>query len=255
FEERCDGTSPTCPADRVNVDGLVCGGGAGGCMSTCSHGRCMVSNDLDGDELCGAQDNCPTVANPDQKDSDGDGVGDACDNCPADFNPAQSDSTGGGSGDVCDGQTYALLDLSRMRLRVDGSGARSKRGGSTGLIRIRGQIDATELGGTGGLTDAVRQGFEVNVAGAGIAAPITMVFPSCAQVISCLGNEGESAGFVRKGSTNIFKFQLDAHGQPLGSTLQAGSVQATLSLGGLDRRDELPVCAVRLRGTLANCHK
>jgi hypothetical protein len=38
--------------------------------------------DADADGVADAQDNCPTVANPDQADGDGDGVGDACDRCP-----------------------------------------------------------------------------------------------------------------------------------------------------------------------------
>ena len=35
--------------------------------------------DFDGDGIVNAQDNCPTVFNPDQADSDGDGVGNVCD--------------------------------------------------------------------------------------------------------------------------------------------------------------------------------
>ena len=38
--------------------------------------------DQDGDGVPDAQDNCPTVANPEQQDSDGDGIGDACDPDP-----------------------------------------------------------------------------------------------------------------------------------------------------------------------------
>jgi hypothetical protein len=39
-------------------------------------------NDRDGDGIVDAEDNCPTMWNPDQQDGDGDGAGDNCDSCP-----------------------------------------------------------------------------------------------------------------------------------------------------------------------------
>ena len=62
-------------------------------------GACV---DVDHDELCGVEDNCPNVPNPDQLDEDQDGVGDACDNCPKILNQAQTDSDGDAIGDACD---------------------------------------------------------------------------------------------------------------------------------------------------------
>jgi len=43
-----------------------------------------LGGDTDGDGVCDAIDNCPSVVNPDQADQDGDGLGDAC---PSDANP------------------------------------------------------------------------------------------------------------------------------------------------------------------------
>ena len=58
--------------------------------------------DTDGDGVIDANDNCPTVPNPDQADADGDGKGDVCDNCPTVANASQTDTDGDGLGDACD---------------------------------------------------------------------------------------------------------------------------------------------------------
>jgi len=61
-----------------------------------------VCLDVDEDGLCGIDDNCPEIPNPDQADEDEDGVGDACDNCPKVINRSQDDTDGDGTGDACD---------------------------------------------------------------------------------------------------------------------------------------------------------
>ena len=108
----------------------------------------LLGGDTDGDGICDANDNCPTVANPGQQDGGGgleapaDGVGDACDNCVNVNNPRVTPSaasylasnpwrtlTGGqidddhdGYGNKCDGkfvgtpnQNVGGLDLRQFR--------------------------------------------------------------------------------------------------------------------------------------------
>jgi hypothetical protein len=68
-------------------------------------------DDLDGDMIANADDNCPRRFNADQHDEDGDAIGDACDNCPTASNADQADTTelaqmqmifADGVGDACD---------------------------------------------------------------------------------------------------------------------------------------------------------
>ncbi|MCA9543708.1 MAG: thrombospondin type 3 repeat-containing protein, partial [Myxococcales bacterium] len=81
--------------------GLGAGGSPRGWTDQSSHGFALltlerslggVCLDVDEDGLCGVDDNCPDVPNPDQADEDEDGVGDACDNCPKVVNRAQEDT-------------------------------------------------------------------------------------------------------------------------------------------------------------------
>lgn len=75
------------------------------CFEGCStldtkQAKIIVANtivDTDGDGIPDAQDNCPTVPNPNQQDSNGDGIGDACDTTnpmpPAFYNPNKVTTT------------------------------------------------------------------------------------------------------------------------------------------------------------------
>jgi hypothetical protein len=58
--------------------------------------------DVDGDGIANADDNCPTVFNPGQEDADHDGFGDACDACPHLATSSNHDEDGDGVGDECD---------------------------------------------------------------------------------------------------------------------------------------------------------
>ncbi|MBM4371152.1 MAG: hypothetical protein FJ098_05835 [Deltaproteobacteria bacterium] len=73
--------TPDCPGTVCGPDG--CGGSCGACDPGCTctpEGQCACSpDDLDGDGVDDATDNCPQVFNPGQEDTDGDGSGDACD--------------------------------------------------------------------------------------------------------------------------------------------------------------------------------
>ncbi len=69
-------------------------------------GVCLDSDD---DDLCGLEDNCPEIPNPDQMDEDQDGIGDACDNCPKVINRNQEDADQDGRGDACD-RYYCIPD-------------------------------------------------------------------------------------------------------------------------------------------------
>jgi photosystem II stability/assembly factor-like uncharacterized protein len=129
----CVAINNTLPCD----DGIpctindVCGGG------TC-HGT--PSGDTDGDGICDALDNCPTIRNKTQLDTDDDGVGDGCDNCPTTFNRDQRDSDGDKKGDVCD---PCPLDKTNKACDKTQSGGTSVDSGGGTLSTPDGKITVT----------------------------------------------------------------------------------------------------------------
>jgi hypothetical protein len=59
-------------------------------------------DNLDGDNVAFAVDNCAFTYNPGQEDSDTDGVGNICDNCVSVPNPGQEDANADDVGDACE---------------------------------------------------------------------------------------------------------------------------------------------------------
>jgi len=78
-------------------------------------------NDTDRDGICGALDNCISLANPDQIDSDGDGIGDACDACPDRPNPCQC-CFDGDEGDANSDSSTNIADVTFLIARIFAGG-------------------------------------------------------------------------------------------------------------------------------------
>mgnify|MGYP000143262303 CR=1 FL=1 len=87
------GAAPQPPDPQANRDpGRHPHGDGDGQGDACDPCPLSEFDVVDGDGLCGDEDNCPEVNNPAQEDLDGDGLGDACDNCPGVANPDQLNS-------------------------------------------------------------------------------------------------------------------------------------------------------------------
>jgi len=254
--DTCTGMNAGC-TDRVKPDETPCGGGDG----MCAAGVCEFPPpplDSDQDRLPDAVDNCRFDANMDQHDADDDGLGDACDNCPNDFNAFQTNVCGRAEDDRVL-ESAGALRLKRVRLQT----ARD------GVIRVTGFVDTTAYGGVDAFVRAlrrvpglggvesldIRRGsvFAFNVSGAGLGAPgQTFWFPACPSVSGCTGVDGESARFVRKGTTNLFQVVLAAQGLALPTPLGGAPATVTLALGGIDAREQAP-CRTYSRGRLVTC--
>jgi Thrombospondin type 3 repeat len=90
----------TCSPDGVCLSpgdvGMPPDGGGGGAEAD------APSDDIDGDGVKNAADNCPKVGNPDQANDDGDAFGDACDPCPPFPDGVVVDPDGDGVSGLCD---------------------------------------------------------------------------------------------------------------------------------------------------------
>ena len=114
----CDPIDPHCPSGQMCVSrggDFVCDSEPGDTLQDASLIDTSSPDDVDGDGVLNATDNCPMVANANQANEDNDATGDACDNCPP-FPGPGTDSDNDGVGDVCDphllipGDSIALFE-------------------------------------------------------------------------------------------------------------------------------------------------
>jgi hypothetical protein len=108
-ESFCSFPDPDCASGKKFGDlsgplSNTCVGGGGGDGGVDIDGSPGIdaNNDIDGDGVPNATDNCAAIANADQGNEDGDKFGDVCDPCPpvGDDNPPDTD--GDGVADACD---------------------------------------------------------------------------------------------------------------------------------------------------------
>jgi Thrombospondin type 3 repeat len=193
----------------------------------------------------------PTFTVTPLPDGDGDGVVDAIDNCPDNWNPGQSDANANNIGDMCEpGFAVTPFILQRVRLKAAGIFADGHA-----RIVIRGTIDTTEWGGPTAFAALLGDGFAVHIDGAGLAQPgQTVQFAPC--VSPCLGSGPAVARFRQKGrkSPNLLRVRMTLRGRTFPPPLADAPVAVTLSLGDLDRRDEIASCRLgRPISSTANC--
>ena len=239
--EECTGASPQCPPP---VD--HCG---------------SPDQDFDGDGIPNLADNCPKMSMPTKPTRTATASATRSANCPNAFNPFQSDICGAGDRAGAAGTTG--LTLKRVRLKA----------APHGMIRVTGTLDTSEYGGLDGFVQALRQrflsssstastrfrngnSFAVNVSGAGLPVPgRTFFFTPCASVVNCTGTDGAAASFVRRKATSIFDVSLSVAGQTFAPPLTSAAAEVTLSLGGVDARDQANTCRLNGRGGAVNCRK
>jgi hypothetical protein len=94
------------------------------------------------------------------------------------------------------------------------------------------------------LLKALHRGFAFGFDGVGGSTWQGLFFPPCLSAIGCPGPNGATASFTRKGATNLFRVRLNAGGRSFPEPFLASGVSAVLSLGGLDRRDDIGNCKV-----------
>ena len=170
----CDPATGTC--SNAKPDGTACTATADTCRlpDTCRAGVCVDGGggDPDGDGICSASDDCPSVPNPDQRDLDGDGLGDACDDVDA---------------------------------VIGVSGVWVKKNTATSVVDVKGGFDtaATEtFDPSAGVTVRIRAG----------GLDVTRVFPTCAGMggagAGCRAGDDRASFQASAAGPHVFRWRV-----------------------------------------------
>jgi parallel beta-helix repeat protein len=232
--DQCNTSACSEPSGTCNTtpkpNGTVCTGTPDTCSipDTCQAGVCTDGGggDPDGDGICSASDNCPTVANANQKDLDNDGIGNVCD--PSD----------------------ATINLTKAKLKKDSSVTTDN-----GVVALKGDFLTNVAGGD--VFDASAP-ISVQVTdNLGTTQSHVWASSECLASgtrITCKSPDKLSqAKFRQLGFTDQWRFAVKLRKRAIPGPFQ-GPVRATISHDtGIDRTDEISDCKASSSGL--NCRE
>jgi Thrombospondin type 3 repeat len=212
--------TPFTPAIRIQAIPACTGGGP----------------DTDGDGVCDAVDNCPTVANPGQADLDNDGVGDACDT---------NDASG-------------ALSLRSVSLAKGGQATLTDKWSARGEINTTTTPTFLDDVDTGGLTISIAKTTPTT----STIDTVTFTAADCTKLargssIRCKNAAGSSARFSKRPAVGFFHVTIGMVKRTLTlpSVAEAPLEVDVQSPVSIDRPDTIDTCVSQGGGKKLSCRQ